>query len=61
MMNTVCSSTGETPNAFVFGGFADTEADMFMAGAAPKPARSRDAHQFVQELQEEQMAILRSR
>jgi hypothetical protein len=58
MMNTVCASTGETPNAFVFGGFADTEADMFMSGTLPKPSRSKDAHAFVRELQEEQLAIV---
>ena len=57
MMNTVCASTGETPNAFVFGGFADTEADLFMTGSLPKPSRSNDAHGFVRELQEEQMAV----
>jgi hypothetical protein len=58
MMNTVCASTGETPNAFVFGGFADTEADMFMTGATPKPTRSNDAHEFVRELQAEQLEIM---
>ena len=58
MMNTVCASTGETPNAFVFGGFADTEADMFLSGAIPKPSRSSDAHAFVRELQEEQLALV---
>jgi hypothetical protein len=57
-MNTVCASTGETPNAFVFGGFADTEADMFMSGATLKPSRSNDAHAFIRELQEEQLAFI---
>jgi hypothetical protein len=58
MMNTVCASTGETPNSFVFGGFADTESDLFLAGEIPKAPRSRDPHSFVRELQEEQMSIL---
>jgi hypothetical protein len=58
LMNTVCASTGETPNAFVFGGFADTEEDLFLAGSIPKAPRSHDPHGFVRELQEEQMAIL---
>jgi hypothetical protein len=58
MMNTVCSSTGETPNAFVFGGFADTEADMFLSNPVPTPSRSSDAHAFVRELQEEQLRIV---
>ena len=58
LMNTVCASTGETPNSFVFGGFADTEADLFLAGNVPKAPRSRDPHSFVRELQEEQMAVL---
>jgi hypothetical protein len=57
LMNTVCSSTGETPNAFVFGGFADTEADLFLEGNIPKESRSRDTHGFVRELQEEQLAV----
>ena len=57
-MNTVCASTGETPNAFVFGGFADTEADLFLAGEIPRAARSQDPHGFVRELQEEQMLVL---
>jgi hypothetical protein len=58
MMNTVCSSTGETPNAFVFGGFADTEADMFLSNPVPAPSRSNDAHAFVRELQEEQLRVV---
>jgi hypothetical protein len=58
LMNTVCASTGETPNSFVFGGFADTEEDLFLADKVPKESRSRDPHGFVRELQEEQMSIL---
>jgi hypothetical protein len=58
MMNTVNASTGETPNSFVYGGFADTEADMFLAEPVPKAPRSSDAHRFVAELQEEQFAVI---
>jgi hypothetical protein len=58
MMNTVNASTGETPNSFVYGGFADTEADMFLAEPIPKATRSSDAHRFVTELQEEQFAVI---
>ncbi len=58
MMNTVNASTGETPNAFVYGGFADTETDMFLAETIPKSSGSREAHQFVTELQNEQLAIV---
>jgi hypothetical protein len=56
-MNTVCASTGETPNSFVFGGFADTEADLFISDTVPKGPRNQDPHGFVRELQEEQMAV----
>jgi hypothetical protein len=58
MMNTVNASTGETPNSFVFGGFADTEADMFLSNAIPKDSRSNDPHRFISELQEEQLAVV---
>jgi hypothetical protein len=58
MMNTVNASTGETPNSFVFGGFADTEADMFLSEPVPKAPRSSDPHRFVTELQEEQLAVM---
>jgi hypothetical protein len=58
MMNTVNASTGETPNSFVFGGFADTEADMFLSNPIPKDSRSNDPHRFISELQEEQLAVV---
>ncbi len=57
MMNTVNPSTGETPNAFVFGGFADTEEDLIMPDFPGKLARSEDPQGFVRELQEEQVAL----
>lgn len=57
LMNTVCASTGETPNSFVFGGFADTEADLFVSSNTQKEPRSQDPHGFVRELQEEQMSV----
>ena len=58
MMNTINASTGETPNAFVYGGFADTEADMFLSEPVPKASRSSDPHRFVTEIQEEQLAVV---
>jgi hypothetical protein len=42
MMNTTNASTGETPNAFVYGGFCDTDTDMFLSygGGGPLWAAS---------------------
>lgn len=57
MMNTVNPSTGETPNSFVFGGFADTEADMIMSNHAGRISRSEDPQSFVSELQDEQISL----
>lgn len=57
MMNTVNPSTGETPNSFVFGGFADTEEDLIMPDFPGKLPRSEDPQGFVRELQEEQVAL----
>ena len=57
MMNTINPSTGETPNSFVFGGFADTEEDMIMPDFPGKVSRSEDPQGFVRELQEEQLAL----
>jgi hypothetical protein len=57
MMNTINPSTGETPNSFVFGGFADTEEDMIMSNHAGRLSRSEDPQGFVGELQEEQISL----
>ena len=56
-MNTVNPSTGETPNSFVFGGFADTEEDLFISNFQGKISVSDDPQGFVRELQEEQLAL----
>jgi hypothetical protein len=57
MMNTVNPSTGETPNSFVFGGFADTEEDLFISNFQGKISVSDDPQGFARELQEEQLAL----
>jgi hypothetical protein len=57
MMNTINPSTGETPNSFVFGGFADTEEDMIMSNHNGRFSRSEDPQGFVSELQEEQISL----
>jgi hypothetical protein len=57
MMNTICSSTGVTPNDLVFGGFADSDEALFQEPSL-KPSNSERPEQFVSELQEEQAALL---
>ena len=57
MLNTVNPSTGETPNSFVFGGFADTEEDLVIADYPGKVSHSEDPQGFVRELQEEQLQL----
>jgi hypothetical protein len=57
MMNTVNPSTGETPNSFVFGGFADTEEDLFVSNFQGKISSSEDPQGFCRELQEEQLSL----
>ena len=62
MMNTTNASTGETPNSFVYGGFCDTEQDMFLSpesgAAVPPNVKATDPEKFVKELQEEQLHLL---
>jgi len=61
MMNTTCASTGETPNAFVYGGFCDTDTDMFLSPDASSDIQSNerasDPQKFVKELQDEQLRL----
>jgi hypothetical protein len=57
MMNTVNPSTGETPNSFVFGGYADTEEDLFISNFQGKISASEDPQGFARELQEEQLSL----
>jgi hypothetical protein len=62
MMNTTNASTGETPNSFVYGGFCDTEQDMFLSpesqATIPSTVRATDPEKFVMELQSEQLNLL---
>lgn len=62
MMNTTNASTGETPNSFVYGGFCDTEADMFLSPesplSVPAEVRETDPQRFVRELQDEQLKLV---
>lgn len=61
MMNTTCTSTGETPNAFVYGGFCDTDVDMFMSPDSSdiQPnEKTSDPQKFVKELQDEQLRLV---
>jgi hypothetical protein len=57
MMNTVCSSTGVTPNDLVFGGFADSDESLFKEPFV-KPSSSEQPESFISELQQEQAALL---
>ncbi len=57
MMNTICSSTGVTPNDLVFGGFADSDESLFQEPSF-KPSNSEQPESFVAELQQEQVAML---
>ena len=57
IMNTVCSSTGVTPNDLVFGGFADSDESLFQEPSA-KPSDSERPESFISELQQEQVALL---
>ena len=62
MMNTTNASTGETPNAFVYGGFCDTDTDMFLSpdsqNSVPSKVKATDPQKFVKELQDEQLNLI---
>lgn len=57
MMNTVCASTGVSPNDLVYGGFADSDESLFREPTL-KPSSSETPEAFVSELQQEQAALL---
>lgn len=57
MMNTVCASTGVTPNDLVFGGFADSDESLFQEPSV-KPSASDKPEAFIRELQDEQLSLL---
>lgn len=57
MMNTVCASTGVTPNDLVFGGFADSDESLFQEPSV-KPSVSDNPEAFIRELQAEQCSLL---
>lgn len=57
MMNTVCASTGVTPNDLVFGGFADSDESLFQEPAL-KAQRSDRPEAFIAELQREQSELI---
>jgi len=57
IMNTVCASTGVTPNDLVFGGFADSDEALFQEPSL-KPSNSERPEAFVAELQNEQLQLL---
>jgi len=57
IMNTVCSSTGVTPNDLIFGGFADSDESLFQEPVM-RQSNSEQPEAFIAELQQEQAALL---
>lgn len=57
LMNTVNCSTGVAPNALIYGGFADREEELFTC-SADQVCASDDIPSFVQELEQEQSALM---